>query len=289
MGDRNKGLYEKKEGPMEPLKDPKGSLLYMGPPKPPEELPDPLIQMIREDGCGSLVLLVLAVGMLAFMLGLATGCTARFNTFESDTDAEMELDGDDAGEDGPGEPDSTQDDTLDVPDLPDATEAHDTDTEDATVETDDPVDPCLIHPRWYWDMDMDGWGRDSETVCAAEQPEGYVDRGGDCCDAWYSVHPEADEWQEEPYTCPDESWDYDCDGEEEPRWECASMDRCDPYCGADCLDITTEEECEATVWWASGLTEACGGANVDGYCTWAGWATPPYCSPMTGGLIQPCR
>ena len=35
---------------------------------------------------------------------------------------------------------------------------------------------------FYIDVDEDGFGDDSDTIEACEQPEGYTDQGGDCDD-----------------------------------------------------------------------------------------------------------
>ena len=76
-------------------------------------------------------------------------------------------------------------------------------------------------PEWYRDADHDGVGTDREAVCAESPPGGYVAGDGDCCDSHGDVFPGQSGFFDLAYTCGSyhESWDYDCDGTDEPRWE----------------------------------------------------------------------
>lgn len=298
MGDRTKGLYEKKEGPLEALKEPRSSVLYgdgklepypmpesailgefsKAPQDPPIEPPDLPVEMIREDGFGCMVI------PFVFMAGLlAMGCTTSFDSFdERDTEEDIEGDTWEVADSPDLSPDS-----LEVPDVVEDDGGGEGDTEGDIEE--DTTDPCDYYPTWYRDMDMDGYGRDSETVCFPTQPEGYVDRGGDCCDARPEVNPGVMEWQDEPYVCPGESWDWNCDGEEEPRRIGASWDRCDPHCGADCYTMLTEEDCVESIWWPDKETAPCGAYAGYGitYCFWN--AGSSHCVAGTTIEGQLCR
>lgn len=253
------------------------------PPEPPEdpfdEKPRLKIQYVKDDGGAGPV----AVGVIAGLLVLAflfsmCSCTTSFDA--SDQDAEQDTDEDiatDIAGDGDAEVPEVVDDSCD--DCGDIAEDGDEDAEED-------ADPCDLYPTWYRDGDMDGWGRDGVTVCSPTQPEGYVARGGDCCDSRNEVHPGSDEWRREPYACPGESWDWNCDGTDEVRWPGASHDRCDPFCGHDCNTVTDEEECDSTVWWEGGGTPACGEGWPVAGCYWGG---ANCVARGSSGMPQQCR
>ncbi|MCK6502237.1 FG-GAP-like repeat-containing protein [Myxococcota bacterium] len=49
-------------------------------------------------------------------------------------------------------------------------------------------------PRWYPDIDEDGYGDDDGVVEACEPPgDGYIEIGGDCADGNAAIHPDAEE------------------------------------------------------------------------------------------------
>lgn len=240
------------------------------PPRPPEEPPDPQIQYIREDGTGGWApVLVIALLILAALLSLYS-CTT---SFPMDQDTDVDIVGDIAGDGEAEVAEDTEDPGADYEDI----------RVDTQEDTEPDVDPCDYYPTWYRDQDMDGWGRDDLTACLPEAPEGYVERGGDCCDQRSEVNPGEDGWHVDTYSCPSESWDWNCDGLEERRWPTASTASCDPFCGTTCHTYTTEEECMSHVWWPE-APPACGGAVHANSCFWDG-----ACGASAGAPTQTCR
>jgi hypothetical protein len=71
---------------------------------------------------------------------------------------------------------------------------------DGDVDGSNAIDPGT----WFLDEDGDGFGTDSSTIAACEQPNGYAQAATDCDDADADVNPVADE------VCDDK--DNDCDG-----------------------------------------------------------------------------
>ncbi len=59
---------------------------------------------------------------------------------------------------------------------------------DGTVD-EDPTDPRT----WYRDADRDGWGSDLDVSLTCDPPVGYIGIEGDCNDAVFASHPDADE------------------------------------------------------------------------------------------------
>jgi len=248
-------------------------------PRPPEdpfdEKPRLKIRYIKDDGGAGPI----AIGVVAGLLALAAlfsmcSCTTSFEDTDRDTelDTTAEAESPDLEEDSSEDPDIVEDDGGGA-----------SDAEEDTEEDTEPVDPCDYYPTWYRDMDMDGWGQNGVTACLPEAPEGYVGRGGDCCDQRSEVNPGADGWHVDSYTCPGESWDWNCDGLEERRWPTASPDPCDPYCGATCHTYETEEECLSHVWWPA-APPACGVSVAATSCLWEG-----ACGAMSGAPTQTCR
>ncbi|MCB9779553.1 MAG: putative metal-binding motif-containing protein [Alphaproteobacteria bacterium] len=86
---------------------------------------------------------------------------------------------------------------------PDAAEVCDGVDNDCDGDVDEP--DATDAGTWYADDDDDGWGDDSSTTRACEEPDGYTDRGGDCDDEEARANPD------EPEVCDD--IDNDCDGE----------------------------------------------------------------------------
>ena len=84
---------------------------------------------------------------------------------------------------------------------PAATEVCDGADNDCDGEVDNGTDGLST---WYADSDSDSYGDDATTTEACDQPDGYVDVGGDCDDSDGAINPDADE------VCDDA--DNNCDG-----------------------------------------------------------------------------
>lgn len=208
---------------------------------------------------------------LFLIVGFLCACSTEFTPVEVDGDVEgdVELDGLEDAEEDTGLPEAAgdpysewEDDWLELDGGPDVEAEGDEDV----------VDPCLIYPTWYRDMDMDGYGREDDTVCTEAAPSGYVDRGGDCCDANSDVRPSQTSWFLAPYVCPGSSFDYNCDGVEAPRVDI-------PACGSvpGCATYLTEPTCEADPY----------GTSTKGYhACWRGLSAPLLCGST--GIINCC-
>jgi hypothetical protein len=70
----------------------------------------------------------------------------------------------------------------------------------------DPIAGAIDETEWFLDSDSDDYGNDEMSTSACDQPEGYVEYGGDCDDADERYHPGAEESD-----CADPE-DYNCDG-----------------------------------------------------------------------------
>jgi len=134
--------------------------------------------------------------------------------------------------------DDTRDDIY-----PDADEYCDGVDNDCDGVTDE--DDALDASTWYADGDDDGYGADDDSTTACDQPDGYVDVGGDCDDSDELYNPGADEDD-----CTDPN-DYNCDGST-------------GYADDDGDGYPACEECDdgdASVY--PGATEYCDGADND--------------------------
>ncbi len=117
---------------------------------------------------------------IVFLAVLTTlGCEGGGSSNPGDDDDATPGDDDDAT---PGDDDVTSDD------------------DDTTAGDDDTEQPLT----WYEDLDGDEYGNDDSTLEQVDQPEGFVDVGGDCDDGDAEIHPGADEG------C--NGTDNDCDG-----------------------------------------------------------------------------
>ena len=132
-------------------------------------------------------------------------------------------------------------------------------------------------PVWYRDADSDAFGDAATTTCAASAPAGYVGDGTDCCDANRDARPDQTTYFAANYACGGgaPSYDYDCDGAEEPRWIAT---------GGGCRSTGTS--CAMTEGWDSSAPPACGASGrwVTG-CTWIGVG----CSVSSETRRQECR
>jgi len=80
-------------------------------------------------------------------------------------------------------------------------------------------DDC-VEKIWYQDIDGDGFGNTNVTKKACTQPEGYVEKSGDCQDTIEEANPDAEEIM-------NNGIDDDCDG---------TIDECPPSIECDCND-----------------------------------------------------
>ena len=105
-------------------------------------------------------------------------------------------------------------------------------TEAAVPEaTPSPAPPSCL--TLYLDQDGDGFGSTPVVVCDGDEPPaGAAATGGDCCDTDPNVHPGQLAYFPTAAACG--SYDYDCDGSEQP--EDAS---CQLGCGVPCLHSFT--------------------------------------------------
>ncbi len=130
---------------------------------------------------------------------------------------------------------------------------------------------------FYADLDGDGYGDADNTTEACSLPStGYVSDGTDC----YDVNTSANPGQSAFFSADrgDGSFDWDCDGVEEPEYPSE----------ASCALDTDKAECTGDPGWESGVpacgvsgtwVEACGGAaSTDGSC-----------GGKTTTLTQTCR
>ncbi len=81
---------------------------------------------------------------------------------------------------------------------------------------------------YYRDLDADGFGDNSNTLIACQQPLGYVASGGDCNDANLNIRPGANE------IC-NNTIDDDCDGQVDEGCCPEGTD----FCFSECVDLLT--------------------------------------------------
>jgi len=70
-----------------------------------------------------------------------------------------------------------------------------------------------------------------DNVCSPVAPYGYVDNRDDCCDINPDVYPGQEEFFTQPFECGPASitsYDYNCSGENEQRWNERGF--CDDSC-----------------------------------------------------------
>jgi hypothetical protein len=138
----------------------------------------------------------------------------------------------DGDDDGYGDPDQASDDCdggkglvdndEDCDDhddeiYPGAPEYCDGDDNDCDGKTDNNAVDAVTY---YYDGDEDGYGDDDDTETTCDQPEWYVEKGGDCADGNPKIYPGTKDYEE---TCADEV-DRDKNGkggEDDPAADCA--------------------------------------------------------------------
>ncbi len=86
---------------------------------------------------------------------------------------------------------------------PDAAETCNTIDDDCDELVDEEDPDVLGADTWYADVDADDWGDPKTAVVACEAPKGFIDRGNDCDDLVFEVHPAT------PELC--DGFDNDCD------------------------------------------------------------------------------
>ncbi len=116
-------------------------------------------------------------------------------------------------------------------------------------------------PRWYLDVDGDGYGDPLLHSCTHDAH--YVVDGTDCQDLDDSIHPGAEE------RC--DGWDDDCDGVVDPTDVDADADG-QPICAGDCDDGQVRVAAGAPELCGDGLDNDCDGTTdlvcVDDHCDW---------------------
>jgi hypothetical protein len=137
---------------------------------------------------------------VAFLVLLAA-CNDR-----SDTAPDDSIPGEYYDNDADGYDERTDCDDDDPSIHPGADEVCDSLDNDCDGLVDDEDADLTDGSTWYVDNDADGYGSDESTLEACEQPDGWVDHGGDCNDGDARYHPGADESD-----CADPN-DYNCDG-----------------------------------------------------------------------------
>jgi hypothetical protein len=138
-------------------------------------------------------------------------------------------------------------------------------------------------PTWWRDADADGFGSSrAETLCAAEQPTGYVDNSRDCCDADALVFPGQTAWlaySSVPCTVAGGApyWDYDCS---------TVVEQERTNCGA-CTPDSSSGTCILTVGWRPSGDACFVGCGL--YWEWITSCGMPGCSRVTSSVQQRCH
>jgi len=138
---------------------------------------------------------------------------------------------------------------------------------------------------------------EEETICVGPEDDcdddGWADLGGDCCDTNPEVYPLQDQWFSVPYACPEENWDYDCDGEVE-------FEQADYMEGIDavlpegiqkgCIGFNMSE-CGDMEGWVGGSRPSCGAIAEYVRCYWYSNSYVSECharDPSWSGMMR-CR
>lgn len=131
---------------------------------------------------------------------------------------------------------------------------------------------CTTHFSSVPDGDADSEGGDSEDTSddgldsVDADGDGWTVAAGDCCDSNWYVHPGQVVWFDEPYECPEPSWDYDCSGSIEFEPVEAGYVLADTV-GAGCYTFS-EDECASARGWSDPPGVACGITSWYFRCMW---------------------
>ena len=137
---------------------------------------------------------------------------------------------------------------------------------------------CCTSQSWYRDADLDGYGDASGTVdkgtafFGCVSPAGFVADHSDCLDDGplaALVHPHQTSWFATGYG-PSNSFDYDCNGKEEPETPVLSDATCG-FCGPLAADASTS---------------SC--ASPSPACTRSGENAAFACDVRPTSLVMPC-
>jgi hypothetical protein len=160
--------------------------------------------------------------------------------------------------------------------------------EDRDVDEDALEELLEDTPAEVWDEpweDADEDPVEPDGPCGAPSDDcdgdGTTPEGGDCCDDERLAFPGQDEWFSVPFYCPDESWDYNCDGIEELEYEATST--MPIYCSS----YSSRSVCEGTSGWYDEVPE-CGSVGRFVNCYWV--TSSGVCAPGDDyeGLVR-CR
>ncbi len=140
------------------------------------------------------------LAMLALGSCLLSGCNGG-----KDTDSAVDTGDPPIDRDGDGYSDDLDCDDSDASIHPGVDEACDGIDNDCDGFVDDEDADLVDGDIWFVDADIDGYGDTDSAINACEQPDGYMDIGGDCDDSDATINPDKLE------DC--DGIDNDCDGE----------------------------------------------------------------------------
>ena len=202
------------------------------------------------------------------------GDASDASTWYTDSDADGFGDAS-SGVDGCEQPSGTVTNATDCDDSdgdtnPGADEYCDGHDDDCDGDTDE--DDAVDADTWYGDDDADGYGEDSDTTTACDQPSGYESVSGDCDDGDDDIHPGADEY------CNGDDDDCDGDVDEDDAIDASTFyadgdgdgygdsTSTNDQCDADSAYIADDTDCDDTDSSVNpGETEVCGN-GIDDDC-----------------------
>ena len=140
---------------------------------------------------------------------------------------------------------------------------------------------CATPVTYYRDADGDGYGSTEKQLACNSPGAGWVTEGGDCNDDESRVFPGSTAFHDVPYgTPPSDSFDYNCDGVEEPDPGLALFSG---YCSGTYPDCSTQEGYDPTTRTTGGGRSAYCGSTTYRRCggVYAGPTTLEYCGSGT--------